>query len=43
MIVNNMESVFKIFFRGMTISRVKSARDTKEKEIKNKDEYSNIE
>ena len=27
MLINNMESVFKIFFRGMTVTRVRSKRD----------------
>ena len=41
MLVNNMESVFKIFFKGMNISRVKSTRDRIHS--KSKDDYSHIE
>ena len=32
MLINNMETVFKIFFRGMQVTRVRSKRDADEEE-----------
>lgn len=32
MLINNMESVFKIFFRGMQVTRVRSKRDAEQED-----------